>query len=1090
VMKKIFLVLGSLFTLVLLVIVGVAFYVLTFDPNENKEMISTRFQEATGRSLSLNGELGLTLYPWLGITLNDVAVSNAPGFSSTPLLVASHAQVRIKLLPLLNNAYEIDTIKLDGVALNLEVAGNGQNNWTLPDAEGTDGAVERDNDSTGASLNNLILGGVDIRNTSLLYDDQFADTHYEIHDLNMQIGELVYGQPLDITLSMNAASRSPALNAVVTTSGTVVYDVDNERYDLNPLNLTATLTGPTVPTGSTELTLSTALAADLDADTLSLSQLELDAFGSHLAASIEASRISTDTPAVAASLEVNGSDLALLFRILDQADLARRVSSLNSRFDIRSSLTADLRAGTLNMPALSVNLLGSTINGSVNAERFNTDTPAFKGEVTAGGPDLPLMLEVIGMLQGGSSGELTQYGRDMARVPDKVFRLETQFDTNLQDGTLSLPTLNSTLLGSTITGQVAASRINTDTPRFKGNLKAQGPDLPLMMQIIGQLQAGQEAPLNQYGRQLRTVRNKAYSFSADFDADLQSGDIQLPTLDANLLGFVLNGNLNASNLQGANDAITGQFTLRGNNLKEVLTALDQADLAEVADSLNLDVQINGNSSNMRISPLNLGLVLAGRQLGNQPQTLALNADTVVNLDTDSLQVDAFTLSGLGLNLSGNVQARNLSGEPDFSGQLTLPEFNARRLLEQLNQPAPDTADSQVLQKVAFTSRFSGTTNTLKLDNLSVTLDDSTLSGAVDLRDLASLGGQFTLNINSIDADRYMAPPVTGTRSAGGSEDPLPIEDIRKLDLQGALNIGQLTISGLQMRDIVVQLAAKDGKVALNPVKANLYEGSFNGDIRLDVTTPAPTASLSTTLTTINLEPLLKDFMDATYLTGKGNIQLSLTGSGLDVPAIKSNLNGSGSLKLEDGVLTGINVADVLGRIETMIRNRRLVQLPQAGGQTPFENFSATLAINNGVISSNDLVIGATQWDVTGRGTLVDLRTDAIDFNLVATMQPGTFTENGTDYTVGGHNLPIACTGSLEGPRCLPDIQTVFTAAVGNVVQQRLGEFLQNRLGGTQQGDTTATDNAGTAPAEQQEAPAPAPAAEQLLNKALDSLLKK
>jgi AsmA protein len=216
---------------------------------------------------------------------------------------------------------------------------------------------------------------------------------------------------------------------------------------------------------------------------------------------------------------------------------------------------------------------------------------------------------------------------------------------------------------------------------------------------------------------------------------------------------------------------------------------------------------------------------------------------------------------------------------------------------------------------------------------------------------------------------------------------------------------------------------------------------------------------------------------------------------MDVAAIERSLNGSGALKLEDGVLQGIDVGDVLARIEAMIRNRRLVQLPQSGGQTAFETFAATLAVQNGVVSTNDLTIAAADWSLAGNGTLADLNDDSINFNLVAQMKEGTLASDGTEYQVGGHALPIACTGSLAGPRCLPDVQTIFAAAVGNVVQQRLGDLLQNRLGNgaaTQpQGDAGGQNGDGAtqqAPAtEQQQEQKPA---EQLLNRALDRLIKR
>jgi uncharacterized protein involved in outer membrane biogenesis len=1086
-MRKFLVALSGLIAFLFIVFVAVVAYVLTFDPNENKDWIAAKFAEASGRELTLGGEIGLTIYPWLGITANEVSIGNAPGFSATPLLQAEHMEVRIKLMPLLNDAYEIDTVRLYGARVNLEVLGDGTNNWTLA---GADAATEQGSEGAGALPANLIIGGVDIRNTSIVYDDQFANTHYEVSNLNATVGELVYGAPLNIRMTLDAASRTPQLTAALNIGGTVVYDVDNGRYDLDPLTLTATLRGPTVPAGAADLRLSTALGVNLDDDTLSLRNLEFDALDTHLNAGIEISRVRTGTPAFTGTLNLVGSDLAVLFRIIGQDALAQRISSLNSAFDINASIDADLRTGAVKVPSLQASLLGADIDGTLTASRINTETPAFNGNLTAAGPDLPTLIEVAGMLQGGSDSALSQFGRDLAGVPDKTFRVQSAFTLDMQSGALEVPELYAGLLGATINGDVSGSRINTDTPQLRGRLNAQGPDLPLLMQIAGQLQGGREAALNQYGRQLRAgVRNRAFTLSTDFDADLERGNIQLPTLTAALLGFRLNGTLDARNMQGNDGSIAGALNLEGENLGEVLAALGQQGLADVAQSLRLNLAVNGSGNELRISPLALAVVLSGAQIPNSPQTLALNADTIINRGNDSLRVDDFTLSGLGLNLGGNVSAQNLSGDVSYAGQFDLPAFNARSLLQQLNQDVPRTADSNALTSVALSSAFNGTANSLALDNLALKLDDSMLTGSLAVNDFTTQAARFTLNVDRIDADRYIAPPMENT-AASTEASPLPVEQLRALDVQGALNIGQLTIYGLNMSSIVVEVKAANGSVVLDPVRAALYDGTFAGTVGLDANAAQPTATVNTTLTSIDLEPLLRDFMDATYLTGTGNIQLALSGSGADTMTIKRNLNGNGSLRLENGVLTGVDVADVLGRIETMIRERRLVELPQ-GGATPFEDFAATLAVNQGVVSSNDLRVVAPGWELTGSGTLVNLANDSIDFDLVTRVVPETVPA-GQQYNLSGNTLPIACSGTLSNPRCLPDAQQIITAALAGAVQRRLGDFLQERLGTPQQQTLPGTEPAPaestpeTEPAETEEAVDPA---EELFERALDRLLR-
>lgn len=1005
-MKKILIALGAISSIAVVIIAGGLIYIANFDPNENKDWLARKFNEATGRNLTLGGDLKLTIYPWLGLTLNDVSVSNAEGFSDNAMLQVGHAEVRVKFLPLLNGEYEIDTVRLQGTRVNLETAGNGTNNWDdLSSADASDPAAS-DSDNAGSAFKNIILGGVAIEDTSLVYDNQSNNTHYEVNNLTMTVEELVYGEPLRIAMSLDALSRKPQLASNVKLDGTVMYDVDNGLYDLSPLTLNASLNGPDVPAGSTDITLSTAVRMNLEEDTLIVDSMELDALDTRISTDVTVSRMQTSEPAVTATLDVAGENLAAIFRILEQDELARRVDALNNAFRITASVAADMDTGIVTVPALQASLLDADVTGGLQAAAVNTDEPSVSGNLRASGPDLPTLVEVIGILQGGRDAGLARIGRELAQVPDN---------------------------------------------------------------------------------------DRAFTLTVDFNADLKEGNIQLPALTAETLGFRLDGKLDAQNMQANNGSINGSLALTGTKLREVLNAVDQPELAEVAQAMSMNLEVSGSSNSVNIKPLKFNVVVAGPDIPNSPQTLALDAETVVNLDNDSISIDNFTLAGLGLNASGNIAASDLSGNMSYEGRVTIPEFNARNILEQLNQEAPITADPTVLQKLAMEMAFNGSANALEIAELALTLDDTAIKGNLNVSDFATLATRFALDIDGIDADRYLPPSTQATASSAEAEEtPLDVAGLKELDVQGSVNIGQFTISGLKLTDVVVAMNAKDGAVSLNPVSAALYDGNFKSDMLLSVTGAEPTATVNTTLSSINLGPLLQDFMDATYVTGTGNIQLGLTGQGADITAIKRSLDGNGSISLENGVLAGVNVSEVLGSIETMIRSKRVTSLPQ-GGETAFDNFSSTLVIQDGIVNSSDLLIAAPGWKVNGTGTLLNLNNDTIDYDLVATVEPATATSNDETFDIGGYALPIACTGNISSPSCLPDAQQIIRAAVTNEVQQRLGDFLQDRLGGAIQPQAApAQEPAQNAQPEEntEQPPEETPSVEEeLINRALDRLFR-
>ena len=73
----------------------------------------------------------------------------------------------------------------------------------------------------------------------------------------------------------------------------------------------------------------------------------------------------------------------------------------------------------------------------MKARNIHSETPAYQGELNAGGPDLPTLLQVLGQLQGGQDTALAGYGRRLAGIPAKSFKLNTVFDADLESGDIS-----------------------------------------------------------------------------------------------------------------------------------------------------------------------------------------------------------------------------------------------------------------------------------------------------------------------------------------------------------------------------------------------------------------------------------------------------------------------------------------------------------------------------------------------------------------------------------------------------------------------------------------------------------------------------
>ncbi len=119
-----------------LAITGAAVLVATLDPNDYKLEIRAAAESATGRSLTLEGDLELSLLPRPSLTASDLRFANAPWGSDPDMVSIGTLALSLELLPLLSDQIEAERIQLSDVSILLERNDEGTANWQVGSGEG------------------------------------------------------------------------------------------------------------------------------------------------------------------------------------------------------------------------------------------------------------------------------------------------------------------------------------------------------------------------------------------------------------------------------------------------------------------------------------------------------------------------------------------------------------------------------------------------------------------------------------------------------------------------------------------------------------------------------------------------------------------------------------------------------------------------------------------------------------------------------------------------------------------------------------------------------------------------------------------
>ncbi len=287
--------------LVLTVAAVLVILTLTVDPNKYKKEISQAVERMTGRSFTFEGDLSLSVFPWLGVSTGGLTLGESPLFGDGHFVSVKSADIHLKLLPLLGGRYELDSLEIDNLTLTLVRDTKGRWNWeTLRrderlDAHEVEKVVE---DVTGEQISReskydleidipaLSVRSVHISQAKVLVIDHLTDNRFEFSDINLTTGQLNLGAPdatTELNLSFALETARPELIADVKLMTKASMHTEGQRFSLAGLNLTATARGDDLPGGKAELSLDGTVALNHKKQTISLHEMKLKAYSLSLA---------------------------------------------------------------------------------------------------------------------------------------------------------------------------------------------------------------------------------------------------------------------------------------------------------------------------------------------------------------------------------------------------------------------------------------------------------------------------------------------------------------------------------------------------------------------------------------------------------------------------------------------------------------------------------------------------------------------------------------------------------------------------------------------------------------------------------------
>ncbi|MEC9340542.1 MAG: AsmA family protein [Pseudomonadota bacterium] len=482
----------------------------------------------------------------------------------------------------------------------------------------------------------------------------------------------------------------------------------------------------------------------------------------------------------------------------------------------------------------------------------------------------------------------------------------------------------------------------------------------------------------------------------------------------------------------------------------------EANEPSLAGSVDLDavLQVDPNLRTAAARKLDLTVQVRGADLPPEGVRLSLNGDAMADLAADRLTIEPMSFSVAGVELDGTVQVAGLTAEPVLEGSLQVTPFNLKKVVANLGiEPAP-TADPDALTSLALSFGLKATGSQATVSNLIVTLDDTRMTGTAGVVNFAAPTVSFDIQVDAIDIDRYLTADTA--QAAEPEQEAAPVNvaaavgGVAVVDADGKLTIGKLKVANLNAAEVSATLKARKGLVTLAPLKASLYDGSFDGSLTLDGRQERVRIATKNSLSGVQIGPLLKDAAEFDRVTGVADVSADLTASGTTSDELMAALDGDLRFAVSDGLLRGINVDRAICQARGAARQLqgKEVETCDPEQDTRFNIFQATATVNDGVARNDDLLIEQQRYEpdkvlrITGAGS-VDLPKQTVDYRVEAARmertQEGSLSTRGTP-------IPVRVTGTFENIKVMPDLSGLVKEEAKSKLQEKLGEKLKDEEG--------------------------------------------
>lgn len=293
---------------------------------------------------------------------------------------------------------------------------------------------------------------------------------------------------------------------------------------------------------------------------------------------------------------------------------------------------------------------------------------------------------------------------------------------------------------------------------------------------------------------------------------------------------------------------------------------------------------------------------------------------------------------------------------------------------------------------------------------------------------------FTITGNAAgnDANLFITSPVINTAN-------LPVA----LPLKKPVDIKNFQIAA--------EVRGQEAK--LNTLLFQLFDGQVKGQGKMIAGSDAPPFKGGVTVQGLQLGPALNAVAETPIsVSGTAGADLSLQGRGFSMPDLIKALEGTGHMAVKDGKIEGVNL------LQEVVSALKVAGISLGDAKaTAFSTIETDLAIKQGVINVQRLLMDSHDFQATGGGTIGFDQLLNLVVNLTLSQEVSQKIAASSPVVKialkdGRLSLPLTITGTAQAP-----VYGVDVKGLTGKVQEQVKKKVEEAVGGLLKGTTKPED---------------------------------